>query len=299
MTKWSQWSLIFIARCILKAATSCTQPKRNVKNRTENPFKLTLSLPFLGPRSVRSSFFLACPGLGLWFEPLGCCKRFVLRSTAIPMDSYGICCSNVFPYVNKCIYIYIIDIIYVCMQCWSHICIYIYMHDPVVFHPGFGVFAEIATSCIVFTSGIPRIHTKRKDAEDQNRVKLFSFEIIMAGTFPTVQHVGTQQRQHRAIPTPSPQAFWTAYYWRFWRLFWRSDQFVLWSDSARRSIVILNAKICCRLMSYLQKCPGCWDDAATSMLDFARFLENCQLTNTHDAVQVFEAWQIPRGLCSI
>lgn len=126
MTKWSQWSLIFIARCILKAATSCTQPKRNVKNRTENPFKLTLSLPFLGPRSVRSSFFLACPGLGLWFEPLGCCKRFVLRSTAIPMDSYGICCSNVFPYVNKCIYIYIIDIIYVCMQCWSHICIYIY-----------------------------------------------------------------------------------------------------------------------------------------------------------------------------
>lgn len=127
MTKWSQWSLIFIARCILKAATSCTQPKRNVKNRTENPFKLTLSLPFLGPRSVRSSFFLACPGLGLWFEPLGCCKRFVLRSTAIPMDSYGICCTNVFPYVNIYIYIYIIDIIYVCMQCWSHICIYIYI----------------------------------------------------------------------------------------------------------------------------------------------------------------------------
>ena len=70
-----------------------SQPKRNVKNRQENPFKLTLSLPFLGPRSVRSSFFLACQGVGLWFEPLGCCKRFVLRSTAIPLDSYGICCT--------------------------------------------------------------------------------------------------------------------------------------------------------------------------------------------------------------
>lgn len=127
----------------------------------------------------------------------------------------------------------------------------------------------------------------------------FSFEIIMAGTFPTVQHVGTQQRQHPAIPTPFPQAFWTAYYWRFWRVFWRSDQFVLWSDSARRSTVILNAKICCRLMSYLQNCRGCWDDAATSMLDCARLLENCQLTNKHDAVKVFEAWQIPRGLCSM
>lgn len=180
------------------------------------------------------------------------------------------------------------------MQFWSH--------DPclVVFNPGFGVFAEIATSCIVFTSDIPRIHTKSKDAEDQNRVKFFSFEIIMAGTFPTVRHVGTQQRQRPAIiPTPFPQAFWTAYYWRFWRVFWRSDQFVLWSDSARRSTVILNAKICCRLMSYLQNCPGCWDDAATSMLDFARLLENCQLTNKHNTIRVFETWQIPRGLCSI
>ena len=95
------------------------------------------------------------------------------------------------------------------------------------------------------------------------------------------------------------QAFWTAYYWRFWRVFWRSDQIVLWSDSARRSTIILNAKICCRLMSYLQKCPCCWDDAATSMLDFARLLENCQLTKKRDALKVFEAWQIPRGLCSI
>lgn len=87
--------------------------------------------------------------------------------------------------------------------------IYIYIHDPclVVFHPGFGVFAEIATSCIVFTSGIPRTHTKSKDAEDQNRVKFFSFEIIMAGTFPTVHHVETQQRQHPAIPTPFPSGF--------------------------------------------------------------------------------------------
>lgn len=101
--------------------------------------------------------------------------------------------------------------------------------------------------------------------------------------------------------TPFPQVLWTAYCWFFWRMFWCSDQFMMWSDSAG-SIVIFNAKICCRLMSYLHKCPGCWDDAATAMHDFARLLGNCQLTNKHDAVKVFEATVkhgMSRGLWSI
>ena len=108
------------------------------------------------------------------------------------------------------IYIYIYYRYNICLCAMLIACIYLYIYTWPVLG---GVSSWIWCVCwnchklYCFHKWYPKNPYKKQRCWRSKSGEVFSFEIIMAGTFPTVHHVETQQRQHPVIPTPFPSGF--------------------------------------------------------------------------------------------